>query len=45
MNILYPPPPRVRTAGEIIREQKRLERLQRDRDRIPDPTTNQPTKN
>lgn len=45
MNILYPPPPRVRTAGEIIREQKRLERLQRDRNRIPDPTTNQPTKN
>ena len=38
MNILYPPPPRVRTAGEVIREQKRLERLQRERSRITDPT-------
>jgi leader peptidase (prepilin peptidase)/N-methyltransferase len=45
MNILYPPPPRVRTAGEVIREQKRLERLQRDRSRTIDPTTNQPVKN
>jgi prepilin signal peptidase PulO-like enzyme (type II secretory pathway) len=45
MNILYPPPPRVRTAGEIIREQKRLERLQRDRNPISDPTSNQPKKN
>ena len=45
MNILYPPPPRVRTAGEIIREQKRLERLQRERSRIVDPTANQPAKN
>ena len=38
LNILYPPPPRVRTAGEVIREQKRLERLQRERSRITDPT-------
>ncbi len=38
LNILYPPPPRVRTAGEIIREQKRLERLQRERSRVADPT-------
>lgn len=38
LNILYPPPPRVRTAGEVIREQKRLERLQRERSRIADPT-------
>ncbi|MFM2222315.1 MAG: hypothetical protein RLZZ78_572 [Armatimonadota bacterium] len=45
MNILYPPPPRVRTAGEVIREQKRLERLQRERSRIVDPTANQPAKN
>jgi leader peptidase (prepilin peptidase)/N-methyltransferase len=45
MNILYPPPPRVRTAGEVIREQKRLERLQRERSRIADPTANQPAKN
>jgi leader peptidase (prepilin peptidase)/N-methyltransferase len=45
MNILYPPPPRVRTAGEVIREQKRLERLQRERSRMVDPTANQPAKN
>lgn len=38
LNILYPPPPRVRTPGEIIREQKRLERLQRERNRVTDPT-------
>jgi len=45
MNILYPPPPRVRTAGEVIREQKRLERLQRDRSRTVDPTLDTPVKN
>lgn len=45
LNILYPPAPRTITAGEVIREQKRLERLQRERSRIADPTVERPAKN